>query len=53
MRRLKQLVQRNPEGPERQFYSQISFPFYNIYLGIVMVCQFSLSCCQLSVQEED
>ena len=22
------LVQRNPEGPERQFYSQISFPFY-------------------------
>ena len=22
-----EVVQRNPEGPERQFYSQISFPF--------------------------
>jgi len=32
-----EVVQRNPEGPERQFYSQISFPFYNVYLGIVMV----------------
>ena len=30
-------VQANHTNPERQFYSQVTFPFFNVYLGILMI----------------
>lgn len=30
-------VHADHEDPTRQFYSQINFPFYNVYLGITMI----------------
>jgi hypothetical protein len=30
-------VSSNPSGPQAQYYSQVTWPFYNIYLGIVMI----------------